>query len=185
MPQLDKNLVFDAKRAPIAGELTKAERIAINLFWRKEVSITVLAKIFGHSRNTIYYWCCTGEAPSYPRNNKRAREINDLVEEMGPDAAWEEYVTPGMIESVEAALGKKIAGWSDDPRRDRRKSIAEPDWLAQWQILKVADDGFDAILRQWRRWHWTPIEINGETKKKPGDAVDGIIALAQLGVMPK
>lgn len=63
-------------------------------------------------------------------------------------------------------------------------SLDEPDWLAQWQLLKCADDGFDAILRQWRRWHWTPIEVNGELKKLPAKATDGIIALAQLGIMP-
>ena len=67
-------------------------------------------------------------------------------------------------------------------------SPTEPDWLAQWRILRVADDGFPAILRQWRRWHWTPIEVvvEGETRlmKKPGRATNGIIALALLGIMP-
>ena len=63
-------------------------------------------------------------------------------------------------------------------------SPTEPDWLAQWALLQCADDGFAAILRQWRRWHWTPIEVDGQLKKKPAGATDGIIALALLGIMP-
>ena len=63
-------------------------------------------------------------------------------------------------------------------------SPTEPDWPAQWAILQCADDGFTAILRQWRRWHWTPIEVDGQLKKKPAGATDGIIALALLGIMP-
>ena len=48
--------------------------------------------------------------------------------------------------------------------------------------LQAADDGFDALLSQWRRWHWSPIE--GSDKKMPAPATDGVIALAQMGVMP-
>jgi hypothetical protein len=62
-------------------------------------------------------------------------------------------------------------------------STAEPNWLKQWQLLKCADDGFEAILSQWRRWHWTPIEVDGEMKKKAASMTDGVIALAQLGIM--
>jgi hypothetical protein len=61
-------------------------------------------------------------------------------------------------------------------------SVEEPNWIAQWAILQCADDGFDAILRQWRRWHWTPIEVDGEMKKKPAGRVDGIIGLALQGI---
>ena len=63
-------------------------------------------------------------------------------------------------------------------------SVEEPDWLTQWRILECADDGFDAILSQWRKWHWIPIEIAGQLKKLPAPATDGIIALAHLGIMP-
>lgn len=61
-------------------------------------------------------------------------------------------------------------------------SLDEPDWVKQWQELKAADDGFDALLSQWRKWHWSPIE--GSNKKMPAPATDGVIALAQMGVMP-
>jgi hypothetical protein len=63
-------------------------------------------------------------------------------------------------------------------------SLDEPDWLAQWKILQVADDGFEALLRQWRRWHWTPTERDGVKMKQPAPATDAIIALAQIGIMP-
>jgi hypothetical protein len=61
-------------------------------------------------------------------------------------------------------------------------SLDEPDWIAQWELLKVADDGFEALLTQYRKWHWTPIE--GSDKKQAAPPTDAIIALAQLGVMP-
>jgi hypothetical protein len=64
-------------------------------------------------------------------------------------------------------------------------SLEEPDWVAQWEILREADDGFEALLRQWRRWHWSPVETDDGVKMKaPAPALEGIIALAQLGIMP-
>jgi hypothetical protein len=64
------------------------------------------------------------------------------------------------------------------------ESLDEPDWVEQWRILRVADDGFDTLLGQWRRWHWTPVEVDGRLKKRPAGATEGIIALAQMGIMP-
>ena len=43
-----------------------ASKIALNLLWRKKVRVPVLAKVFRCSKNTIYYNCLTGDAPSYP-----------------------------------------------------------------------------------------------------------------------
>ena len=63
-------------------------------------------------------------------------------------------------------------------------SLDEPDWAAMFLDLGGEDSAFDAVLSQWRRWHWTPIEIDGVLKKKAASATDGIIALAQAGVMP-
>ena len=46
------------------------------------------------SKNTIYYNCLTGDAPSYPASgSNKAREINEIIDRMGEDAAWREHVT--------------------------------------------------------------------------------------------
>ena len=63
------------------------------------------------------------------------------------------------------------------------ESLDEPNWSELWATLKVADDGFEVLLRKWREWHFTPIEIDGVWKKKMAPSVDGVIALAQLGIM--
>jgi hypothetical protein len=66
----------------------------------------------------------------------------------------------------------------------------EPNWRELWEKLKVADDGFEAILTQWRRWHWIPgdeyRDEHGQMRvqKIPASAVSAIIALAALGIMP-
>ena len=67
---------------------------------------------------------------------------------------------------------------------DIAASLDEPNWIEQWNVLKAADDGFDALLRQWRRWHWSPVEVDGRQRKRPAHWVDGVIALAQIGIMP-
>ena len=41
------------------------------------------------------------------------------------------------------------------------ESLDEPNWAELWSRLQAADDGFETLLRQWREWHFTPIEING------------------------
>ena len=80
------------------------------------------------------------------------------------------------------------------PAEAGRVEIEEPDWrqtfeerCSRWPKLPrylQEDSAFEEVLREWRRWHWTPIEINGELKKNPAGAVEAIIALAKLGVMP-
>ncbi len=72
--------------------------------------------------------------------------------------------------------------------------IEEPDWravfeeqCARWPKLPrylQEDSAFTEVLRQWRRFHWTPIEVNGELKKNPAGAVEAIIALAKLRITP-
>jgi hypothetical protein len=69
----------------------------------------------------------------------------------------------------------------------------EPDWrerfedyCARWPRLEryqQEDEAFEATLKDWRRFHWTPVEVNGETKRQPAGAIEGMIALAKLGVM--
>jgi hypothetical protein len=63
-------------------------------------------------------------------------------------------------------------------------SLDEPNWTAQWALLKAADDGFEVILDQWRKWHFTPVMVDGVQAKKKAPSIDGVIALAQLGIMP-
>ena len=61
--------------------------------------------------------------------------------------------------------------------------LDEPDWAELWKVLQVADDGFETLLRRWREWNFTPIWIDGVQKKKLAPSVDGVIALARLGIM--
>ena len=107
-PQLDQALLAKARRIPRRDGLTFEERMALNLFWRKEVRVSVLAKVFQCSKNTIYSNCLTGDAPSYAYG--RAQEINDLVDAMGEQKAWDKYVTPGMIHAVNAANKELVEG---------------------------------------------------------------------------
>ena len=68
----------------------------------------------------------------------------------------------------------------------------EPDWqerfeahCARWpQSSPCATEwGFESTLRDWRRWHATPVTVKGEVKKMPASSTDGIIALAKLGIV--
>ncbi len=102
MIDLDEDLLRLAKRAPRKDGLAEDERVAMNLFWRRGVRVPILSKVFQCSRNTIYYNCLTGDAPSYPNGN-RAAEINALIDKMGEQKAWDRYVTPTMIRAVNAA----------------------------------------------------------------------------------
>jgi hypothetical protein len=99
---LDETLIAQARRAPRKDGLAEEERIAMNLFWRRGVRVPILSKVFQCSRNTIYYNCLTGDAPSYPNSN-RADEINALIDKMGEQKAWDRYVTATMIRAVNAA----------------------------------------------------------------------------------
>lgn len=99
---LDETLIAQARRAPRHDGLSLSERIALNLFWRKKVRVPVLAKVFHCSKNTIYANCLTGGAESYVSGH-RAKEINDLIDRVGEQAAWDQNVTATMIRAVNAA----------------------------------------------------------------------------------
>ena len=100
--QLDESLIAQARRAPRHDGLTLSERIALNLFWKKDVRVPVLAKVFQCSKNTIYGNCLTGEASSYVAGH-RAKEVNDIIDRIGEVKAWRENVTEAMIRAVNAA----------------------------------------------------------------------------------
>lgn len=66
----------------------------------------------------------------------------------------------------------------------------ELDWVAMfedecarkpdWPLYLREVDAFEFTLKQWRRFHATPA---AEGRHKPAGAVDGMIALAKLGIM--
>lgn len=100
--QLDEDLIYRTKRRAREDGLTPEDRIAVNLFWRKKVKVAVLAKVFGVSRNTIYYKALTGTADSYPNTSRSnsAIEANAVIERLGPDEAWRQFVTDKMVRAV-------------------------------------------------------------------------------------
>jgi hypothetical protein len=70
----------------------------------------------------------------------------------------------------------------------------EPDWrerfeeqCARWPRLPrylQEDAAFEEVLRQWRRSHSTPVEVGGRQLRQPAGAVEAMIALAKLKIMP-
>jgi hypothetical protein len=70
----------------------------------------------------------------------------------------------------------------------------EPDWrarfeeqCARWPKLPrylAEDAAFEAVLSRWRRFHSTPVEIGGKQLRQPAGAVEAMIALAKLKIMP-
>ena len=74
------------------------------------------------------------------------------------------------------------------PREALDHDLEEPDWRARCaeELERWGEDfaeyAFENVLTAWRRFHSAPIE--GSTKKMPAPAVDGVIALAGLGIMP-
>ena len=107
MNQLDHNLILKAYH-PRKDGMSFADRVAANVLWRDGVSIPVLTKLFKRAKNTLYKNALTGEAQSYSRYHL-AREINDLVEELGIDEARRRYVTDDMVRFVDAANAAKVA----------------------------------------------------------------------------
>ena len=104
--ELDETLIYRTKRRGRDDGLTDDERVAINLFWRRGVRVPILARTFRVSKNTIYYKSLTGEADSYPTTNRSnsAAETNALIERLGEREAWRQFVTPEMIEAVNAEM---------------------------------------------------------------------------------
>ena len=54
--------------------------------------------------------------------------------------------------------------------------LPEPDWREAFEA-----DGFEETLTQWRRFHCTGDEPG---KRIPASAIDGIIILAGMGILP-
>jgi hypothetical protein len=73
------------------------------------------------------------------------------------------------------------------PREAGAIDLVEPDWRQRFAEHcarfepHLADLAFQITLADWRKLHATLLP-NG--KRKPADAVDAVIALAALGVMP-
>ena len=59
--------------------------------------------------------------------------------------------------------------------------LNEPDWAAQFADSGGSEIAFENILTAWRKWHFTPLD---DGRKKMAPSVDGVIALALLGIMP-
>ena len=102
MIELDKTLLAQARRAPRQDSLSLDKRIALNLFWRLNVRVPVLAHVFHCSKNTIYANCLTGDAASYVSGH-RAREVNEIIDRMGINKAYAKYVTDDMVRAINAA----------------------------------------------------------------------------------
>jgi hypothetical protein len=70
----------------------------------------------------------------------------------------------------------------------------EPDWVEEFNLecqrwprlprYLREESAFPEIMRRWRRFHSTPVEVDGEWKRRPAPAVEAIVALAKLKVMP-
>jgi len=45
-------------------------------------------------------------------------------------------------------------------------------------------EAFEATLFDWRRFHWTPVDVDGKEKRKPAGAIDAMVALAALRIFP-
>jgi hypothetical protein len=70
----------------------------------------------------------------------------------------------------------------------------EPDWrerfaehCQRWSRLPqelAESEAFEATLADWRRFHWTPIEVDGKKKRQPAGAVEAMVALAALRIFP-
>ena len=57
----------------------------------------------------------------------------------------------------------------------------EPDWVQVFNNRGSTEGAFENLLLEWRKWHFTPLD---DGRKKMAPSVDGVIALAILGIMP-
>jgi hypothetical protein len=72
--------------------------------------------------------------------------------------------------------------------------LEEPDWgvefereCARWPRLPrylQEDCAFEEVLRRWRRFHWSPVDVDGKAMKRPASATEAMIALAKLRILP-
>ena len=59
--------------------------------------------------------------------------------------------------------------------------LEEPDWAQLFKDRGSTESAFENLLLEWRKWHFTPLD---DGRKKMAPSVDGVIALAILGIMP-
>ena len=57
----------------------------------------------------------------------------------------------------------------------------EPDWVQLFKDRGGSEFAFENLLVEWRKWHFTPLD---DGRKKMAPSVDGVVALAVLGIMP-
>ena len=109
--EIDETLIYKTKRKPREDGLTDNECVALNLFWRKNIKVPILARVFRVSKNTIYYRALTGKANSYPNSlySNKAKDTNALIDKMGFQRAWDTYVTDEMVDAVEAEMAAEVA----------------------------------------------------------------------------
>jgi hypothetical protein len=80
------------------------------------------------------------------------------------------------------------------PREAGEVEIDEPDWRERFEehclswpklprYLQEAN-AFERTLKDWRRHHFTWIEVDGEPKHQPAGAIEAMVALAKLKIMP-
>ena len=65
--------------------------------------------------------------------------------------------------------------------KEASEILDEPDWAAQFADSGGSEIAFENILTAWRKWHFAPLD---DGRKKMAPSVDGVIALALLGIMP-
>ena len=89
MVELDESLIEQIGRRQRGGSvsmLTLPERVTINLLWRKGVHMTVLMRVFGVSKNTLYGNALTGGANH--ASGDKGVEVNTIIDQIGEKAAW-------------------------------------------------------------------------------------------------
>lgn len=105
----DKKLLARLSKRRDPDVLSLADKIAINLAWRDRARIPILAKLYGVSKNTIYYKCISGDAASYPSGETNtAAEINAIIDRIGVEAAFETYLTDEHVKRTNLALKKTL-----------------------------------------------------------------------------
>lgn len=101
MIKLDEDLILQVgsrRRGGSSPFLSLEERVAANLFYRKGVHINVLMKVFKIAKNALYGNALTGGG-AYT-SGERGTETNEIIERLGVDRAFKQYVTPEMIAAV-------------------------------------------------------------------------------------
>jgi hypothetical protein len=106
---LDHSLIFQTKRRARKGGLSDAERMAIRWFWSEGVRVPIIAKVFGVSKNTVYYKAITGDADSYPTTNhsNSAAEAKALFDRLGKEAVEAQFVTDDMKRKINAEMARE------------------------------------------------------------------------------